>query len=92
MHPIFTNLITNKDLCLIDQCDLVYVQLRLGEKSMGTCMEMGYAFAKGKMIVSHIEEGHIALSHPFFLSMSTFITSNKDHAFQAVTFLLGKSR
>lgn len=86
-HP---KIIVSKDLLDIDMSDIVVANF-LGAKkpSIGTVSEMGYAKAKGKTIVTILEEGNVH-NHPFVTELSNAVVGTLDDALTIVNSLLSE--
>lgn len=86
-HP---KMIVSKDLLDIDMSDIVVANF-LGAKkpSIGTVSEMGYAYAKGKTIITIMEKGSIH-DHPFVTELSSAVVNNMDDALAIVNSLLSE--
>lgn len=77
-----------KDVLDIERADIVLVNL-IGAKriSIGTMVEIGLAFAKGKKIVTVMEPGNMH-EHPFVTEPSMIVTDSLDEAIDIVNSLL----
>lgn len=77
-----------KDVLDIERCDIVLVNLTGAQRvSIGTCVEIGLAHAKGKKIVVVMEAGNMHL-HPFVTEPAMVITQDLDEAIEIVNQLL----
>lgn len=77
-----------KDVLDIERADIVLVNLTgAGRVSIGTMVEIGLAFAKGKKIVTVMEPGNMH-EHPFVTEPSMIVTSDLDEAIDIVNSLL----
>ena len=86
-HP---KMIVAKDLLDIDASNIVVANF-LGAKkpSIGTISELGYAYAKGKTIITIMEEGCIH-DHPFIRELSSSVVGKLDDAIAIVVSLLSE--
>ena len=66
----FAKVIFNQDLHDIDRSDICFFNMRRsGAKAWGTCMELMYAYTKGKIII--VLENADDPPHPFIEAMNT---------------------
>jgi nucleoside 2-deoxyribosyltransferase len=66
------NAIFTRDVGDIDKCDIVFCYLT--QHSIGTCWELGYAYANNKYIIVVTTEEFV--EHPFLSQTSTYITTS----------------
>lgn len=62
-----------RDLMWIDECDIVFAYFKdSASVSKGSCVEIGYAYAKNKIIVAVVDSAH---DHPFITKCSSVCAS-----------------
>lgn len=67
-----------RDLMWVDQADVVFALFDNATRvSVGSCVEIGYAYSRGKVIVTVGDEYH---NHPFITKCSNIYTSNLEEA------------
>lgn len=87
-HP---KLIVTKDFLDIDECTIMIVNLLGAVKpSQGTLIEIGYAVAKGKTIITIMEDDDKVHNTPFIPVVSNIIVKNVDQAIAIVNSLLSE--
>lgn len=86
-HP---KMIVSKDLLDIDQSDIVVANF-LGAKkpSIGTIAELGFAHAKGKVIISIMERDNVH-RHPFVTELSNAVVETLEDAVTITVSLLSE--
>lgn len=85
-HGVTNKEVFQKDIFMIDQCDILLVDLYYqNPMSTGCYFEMGYAFAKGKPII--VANAGVKKNHPF-IDIPAF---NVDTVEDAVEYIKGLS-
>lgn len=83
-------MIVAKDLLDIDTSDIVVVNVQGAKKvSIGTIAELGYAYGKGKTIVTIMDADNIH-KHPFVTEMSDVVVERLEDAAAIVKSLLSE--
>lgn len=74
-HNCTANSIFTRDVSDIDKCDIVFCYLT--KHSIGTCWELGYAYANNKYIIVVTTDEFIG--HPFLTESANYITCSFKH-------------
>ena len=95
-HPESSNkAITRRDRSMVVGCDIVYLNLLgSGKVSIGSVMELAWAYDHGKHVVVAMEDGNIH-DHAFIRECSDAVFCSSDHALEYLRDLavsMGSSR
>ena len=92
LGPFFTPRgIMARDFNDVKRCDALLVNLIGAERdSLGTVMELGWAYAMQKPAIVAIEEGNPLLRHPMVIEAMSFMCPTLDEAVDTVAIVLGR--